>query len=101
MTREEYLKNSRELHNQYYLQFATTETKKQVLYNIGTDRIKNSGNRHFNDIPLPEWDRLSSFMVFNEKLCREINGQVSLSDRVCILKAVAENIRRYLSGYKF
>ena len=93
ITRREYLENSKELHTAYYLQFATTETKKQVLYNIGSDRIENSGNKYFNDIPLSEWDRLSGFMVFNKTLCMEVNGQVSLSDRVCILKAVAENIR--------
>ena len=93
ITRKEYLENSKELHLQYYLQFATTDTKKQVLYNIGSDRINNSNDKHFNDIPLSEWDMLSKFVVFNAKLCREVNGQISLSDRVCILKAIAENIR--------
>jgi hypothetical protein len=93
ITRKEYLENSKELHYPYYFQFANKATKELILRSIGKGRIKKSNNKYFNDIPLSEWDKLSGFMVFNKTLCMEVNGQVSLSDRVCILKAVAENIR--------
>ena len=93
ITRKEYMANSAALHRAYYLQFATTDTKKQVLFNIGSDRIKNSKDKHFNDIPLSEWDDLSNYAIFNTRLFREINGQISLADKICCLKSAASYIR--------
>lgn len=101
MTRKEYLDLSRlgngiEAFHQYYSQFVTPYVTEVVRRHIGEDRIKASKDVHFNDIPLPLWDRLvplvrHAISVRNE----EINGTrcVSICECVCTLKTAAHNIR--------
>ena len=93
ITRKEYMSDSAALHQKYYFQFANKVTIGQVLNSIGKDRIRNSNDKHFNDIPLKEWDDLSNYAIFNTRLFREINGQISLADKMCCLKSVAAHIR--------
>lgn len=101
MTHEEYLELSRTgdslaAFHQYYGQFVTPYVEGVVLRHIGEDRIRESKDVHFNDIPLKLWDRLVPLVrhgisVRNE----EINGTraVSICECVCTLKTAAHNIR--------
>ena len=101
MTRKEYLDLSRlgngiEAFHQYYSQFVTPYVEGVVLRHIGEDRIRESKDVHFNDIPLKLWDRLVPLVrhgisVRNE----EINGTraVSICECVCTLKTAAHIIR--------
>ena len=101
MTRKEYLDLSRlgngiEAFHQYYSQFVTPYVEGVVLRHIGEDRIRESKDVHFNDIPLKLWDRLVPLVRHgiadkNEKL----NGTraVSECECVCTLKTAAHIIR--------
>ena len=93
ITRKEYMENSSELFNEYYLQFATPTVRSEV--NSIKHLIFKSTDKHFNDINLSIWDRISR-IAFHE-LCKvnfKINGSrsVSLSDGVCAAKSYARSI---------
>lgn len=101
ITRREYLRDSKKLHHKYYLQFATKKTYEIVKVNIGLYNILESKDERFNDIPLQRWDRLDEFirLSINVKVKSESDGSPegkywwSLSDAVCIAKAVAKAIK--------
>lgn len=71
MTRREYLEasaaeyaahgSSEQTHRAYYAQFVTKTTQLAVLRRFGRDRLSRAfaRDRHFNTIPLREWDALS------------------------------------------
>lgn len=106
ITREQYLANGSELHQDYFLQFATESTFQFVRYSIGIEKLKTSKDKYFNDIiRLPGtadatwiWD--SSPM--NLALAREL-GEVgqkylpSKSTRTCVGKAAARKLLNDLS----
>ena len=52
-------------HDQYYSQFVTPGIIQHVTWAIGKDRICASQDRHFNDIPLKEWDFLDKGIRLN------------------------------------
>lgn len=93
--------NSSELHNEYYLQFATKATFQFVRSAIGITKLKTSKDKYFNDIiRMPGradatwiWD--SSPM--NLALAREL-GEVgaksipSKSTHTCVGKAAARKL---------
>jgi hypothetical protein len=92
ITRKDYMANS-ELHQDYYLQFATPRIKRMVA--PLTDRIQASTDPHLNDIRLVIWDRIST--LAHQELCEvnfKINGNrsASLSDGVCAAKAYARTL---------
>ena len=90
-----------DLHQAYFLQFATNRTRVLVLSGIGKDRILASTDPHFNDIPLKEWDDLNR--QISETINQRLKGQAegfpegkfgwSDSDSVCIAKAVAREYK--------
>ena len=94
ITRKEYMADSTNLHQAYYLQFATPSIRSAV------DRMKESilvsTDPYLNDIPLRFWDRISDCNFHG--LCDvnlKINGSMSalLSDGVCAAKAYANELR--------
>lgn len=55
---------------------------------IGRDKIIKSTCPHFNDIPLRQWDVFHSYTT-----CCVPRPALSLSDSVCLAKALARRIR--------
>ena len=103
ITRQQYLANSKELHHAYWLQFATPGTYDLVRHFIGVDKIKASKDPAMNDIRLAHWDALNQFIkdTVNTKAKNISDGYTepgkylwSLSDCVCIAKAVAREIKK-------
>lgn len=101
ITRAEYMADSSNLHHAYYLQFATRATFAIVLARIGRSAIAESTDPHMNDIPLCRWDALNESI--RSSIRQRVKGQAegypagrfswSLSDAVCIAKAVAREIK--------
>lgn len=56
-TRLDYL-NKHCTFRQYYGQFVTPATVFRVVHTIGKDKIRESTDEHFNDIPLEYWSAL-------------------------------------------
>lgn len=100
-TRQQYL-NKECTFDEYYNQFVTQAVVNYVAKAIGEDRIKQSKDLHFNDIPLTKWDCLTDYIRF---LCKEnllkIQGSgnrqytYSVPDGICIAKTAAKQIRGY------
>lgn len=103
MTHKEYLglscsgdSDSLAAFHQYYSQFVTPYVTEVVREHIGEDRIRASKDVHFNDIPLPLWDRLVPLVRHSVSVRNEdINGTrcVSICECVCTLKTAAHIIR--------
>jgi hypothetical protein len=91
ITRKEYMKNKDVTHEQYYSQFVDYEVVKTVVNYFG-DRILNSVEPHFNDIPLTQWDQVGEIIKPHivGLLARANGGGVSKSDLVCTAKMAAE-----------
>jgi hypothetical protein len=92
-TRRQYLDHEVS-HDEYYGQFVTPQV--EALLHSKRDRIARSTDPHFNDISLRWWDQISDSLP--GETCRAIcaaneSGGLSLSDRVCVLKAAARKIR--------
>jgi hypothetical protein len=93
ITRKDYLENSSKLHRAYYAQFVTNDHKNRVRL-IGLDRILESKDKNFNDIPLDEWDRrvISPVPLDTVKLMKECGDYPTRAGSVCILKEAAQQI---------
>ena len=101
ITRNEYMDNSTELHQDYYAQFATEATRGFILSNIGLDKLKQSKDSCFNDIIKHSnggaggwiWDRApydhSKMIEAGE--CSE-KYKPSLSTITCTAKACARQL---------
>lgn len=95
-TRKDYL-NEKCTHNEYYGQFVTQEVVKMVENIFGADKLKEAfqSDPHLNNIPLIKWDDLAKYLPNSVCLhicaANESNG-LSLSDRVCTLKAAAKQL---------
>lgn len=92
-TRSDYM-SGKCSHATYYAQFVNANVLCIVAQRIGKDRIKNSKDEHFNDIPLHEWDALHSAVLAARN--RFPHGDacfVSLGNSVCIAKEAARQIR--------
>jgi len=101
ITRTEYMKNSSELHQEYYLQFATESTFQFVRSRIGLEKLRSSKDKYFNDvIRMPGradatwiWD----LSPCNLQLMRELGevGTKSLPSKstcTCVGKAAARKL---------
>lgn len=90
-----------DLHQEYYIQFATERTRRLVAQTIGEARILASTDPHFNDIPLREWDIMEKRVkdTIDRKLLGAAEGCEpgsfiwSLSTAVCVAKCVAREMR--------
>lgn len=86
-------------HDEYYGQFVTEPVVKLVKQFIGEERVLQSKDPHFNDIPLQQWDKLAeTFRLSFPATMRAIaattgwNG-TTLAERGCVLKRAAKRIR--------
>lgn len=84
-TRKDYV-NKTCTHREYYSQFVTPFIISMVIGRIGADRIINSKDVHFNDIPLQEWNRLHGFI-----------GKPSLCESVCAAKEAAQQYKEAIT----
>ena len=81
---------------EYYGQFVNDSITRIVSNCIGKQRIKDSKDLYFNDIPLKHWDAIAPVI---RQLCGKAlsasngSGGVSLSDFVCVAKVAAMQIR--------
>lgn len=87
-------------HDEYYSQFVTDGVIRTLERHIGKAEIEDSTDPHFNDIPLGRWDALALLvpqrLISVSNVSTQADGSspsISLSDRVCILKAAAKIIR--------
>lgn len=93
ITRDEYMKDSKNLHRLYFGQFVIPATFFQVISNIGMERICNSKDPHLNDIPLHEWDKMAYVVKEHcSKMLKECGDFYSLATATCILKETARQI---------
>lgn len=104
-TRKDYMAGAVD-HDTYYAQFALPEVVRAVEKSIGVEHIIQSADEHFNDISLHKWDRLALGGGFPERAALLVSvsnvstqapgsrPSISLSDKVCILKAAARVIRQ-------
>ena len=97
MTRQQYLASEDQAaaHREYYSQFVNEGVRLAVNHKFG-QRIHQSKDPHFNDIPLHMWDSLGlSYLSYFAAKNRTINGEnaASKSDVVCMLKEAAQQIR--------
>lgn len=90
MTREEYLQYSdgsftkeerQEAHHRYHMQFAAPNVYSVLESNF--DIWGHTQDEYMNDIPLKWWQELPNYI--NKSYC-------TLSDKVCVYKAVAKEI---------
>lgn len=112
ITREEYMKNSKELHHAYYLQFSEPLAWDIVKRKIGEKCLLMSKDEHLNDIPLRQWDSLAGFVFRGSEAVvkprtlpagidglklKEAGEGYSCATGVCIFKAVAREIIKELN----
>lgn len=101
ITHAEYMQNASELHHNYFLQFATEQTKSYVLRSLKIKDIRSalsSGDIHLNEIKIPYnnmshgggwwWD----YAPINTALLKELGGCNSLSTHTCAAKAMAKEL---------
>lgn len=94
-SRKEYMKGEIS-HDEYYSQFVNDDIIDYVRRTIGEERIKESKDKYFNNIPLRLWDNMQGdiVMMCGRKLKDVSNGGVvSLSDCVCVAKQAARMIK--------
>lgn len=107
------MKDSSNLHHQYYLQFATPGASNIVLHSIGKDALLNSKDEYLNNISLKKFDRLAGFLFNGSQLViqpkyipdgidgkklKEAKERYSCSTGVCVFKAVAIELIKELSN---
>ncbi len=94
-TRKQYL-NQEVTHREYYSQFVTNGIKSIVSGSIGKDRIKNSNDKHLNDIPLSLWDGVAHQIQQTPsqlgKRMDEAGDYCTLAGLVCIAKEAARQL---------
>jgi len=96
LTRTQYMSNE-VTHDEFYSQFVTPSLISMIKNRIGRSRILTSTDRHFNDIPLREWDALVQFVrtSVGSKISRaNEGGGTSISDCICVLKQAARLIKQ-------
>ena len=94
ITRKKYIAGD-VTHAEYYGQFVDSALLSIVAKVIGTARIVESNDPHFNDIAMADWDKAGASIPprILQNLREAAPGAgVSLSDRVCIVKAAASAI---------
>lgn len=91
-TRKQYL-NSECNHAEYYNQFVSPAYIHRVLTRIGYNKLVNSKDKHFNDIPLKLWDNIATpFPADVAQKLRDAGDYPTLAGGVCIAKQAARKI---------
>lgn len=81
-------------HRQYYSQFVNNDCLRRVEFIIGVDKIKESKDPYFNDIPLSEWDKIFCFWHTEiKRLVEEAQDYPTPAVGVCIAKEAAQQIK--------
>lgn len=94
ITRQEYMKDSTNLHQAYYAQFVDAYILSLVKSSIGITKIKQSNNKYFNDIPLGLWYRLHGIIsTYCRAKYKQVGEYNSLATSVCIAKAAARILK--------
>jgi hypothetical protein len=81
-------------HRKYFGQFVTQRTITRVLAVIGHDRLISSTDRHMNDIKLPLWDSIVSYLPGSTGF-EKVGDYYTQSNGVCLAKEAA---RQYLES---
>lgn len=80
-------------HDEYYAQFVTKPLIFLVEAAFGRE-IRDSTDPYFNDILKERWDKLTKLMLESlPPLAKANGGGISLSDKVCVLKAAATMLK--------
>ena len=92
LTRKQYL-DGECTHREYYGQFVTDRIKQTVARHIGLDKLKESTDEHFNDIPLQRWDccLIPGTVAGWLRKAGDVGGE-SLADRVCVAKEAGRQL---------
>jgi hypothetical protein len=98
LTRKQYLADSPALFHPYYLQFSNSRLRSLVMSAFGPEELAHSSDPHFNDIALARWDDLTrrAYPYIPHKLLTAAGDFYSLSCGVCLLKAIARDIKQNL-----
>lgn len=94
-TRKDYMENKC-THQEYYSQFVNSIVKDTVRNLISVEKIKNSNDKHFHDIPLAQWDRISNWLQeYIARINLNLNGiaTYSIAEGVCVAKEAARQIK--------
>ena len=99
ITRSRYISGSENLHDEYWQQFATSETSEFVRTRIGLDRLRKSKDKYFNDVGFKFSRRGAGIWVWDSAPCDIVkmrlagecgeNDGPSLSARTCVAKSCA------------
>lgn len=84
--------NGEATHEAYYGQFINETVKLRLLQGIGRDRILNSLDVHFNDIPTRDWDLLPACASMAVEM-KSTGTFLSQVDKTCIYKEAARQLR--------
>lgn len=93
-TRQDYL-DKKCTHAEYYAQFVDETVIGLVKRKIGEEAIRRSKDKHFNDIPLGNWDNLYCTGL-PHSICsklRAVGDIPTLSSAVSIAKEAARQIK--------
>ena len=91
ITRKQYMSGDYS-HAEYYGQFVNENIKDNIVRRIGLDAIRNSTDKHMNDIALKKWDCVGIPSHTVSQLI-ECGDNYSLAGAVCINKAAARQIK--------
>jgi hypothetical protein len=80
-------------HQEYYAQFVTPYIKEQLALRMKLPKILNSKCKHFNDVPLWQWDRCALIASVADKKLDACEDFPTHAGRVCILKEAARQLR--------
>ena len=86
------------LHNSFYLQFANPRLRSRVCGAFSPEELLNSDDPYLNDLALARWDDLarSSYPFMPHEEISAAGTFYSLSFGVCLLKAIAKDIKSNL-----
>lgn len=75
-------------HRAYYAQYVNESTIAAVVRAIGAERLRASTDPHLNDIPLGEWDALTSRLPHSRRW-DELGDYPTVAGLGCIAKEAA------------
>ena len=93
MLRSDYMKDPKNLHHEYYRQYAVPVVKTAVSQKFGSILLDHE--YPFNTIPLAMWDALT--YVIPDVLFRQCGDFPTLAGKVCALKTAARLVRAELA----
>ena len=83
-------------HREFFAQFVDQAIIQLVHNLVGTGRVMSSKDEWFRDIHAKKWRSIARFVPATPIFRANGSGGVSISDRVCVLKEAASQIREVL-----